>query len=144
MKAKLVNDVLNESERLNEIWWPGMIAGLYFLYRFIKGYINNPSKGKSIEQLQQEMVDSLSDSLKTTIEKKLYVKYSEDILYHIFKYNPYISKHYQNEKHIHIIKINKQDRTLSYNLGEGPDAEFTKFPIKLSEKQYRDFIALIK
>jgi len=135
MKAKLVKESINKNEKLNEvIHWPAMIMGLFFLYRFIKGYLNKPSHEKTIEELEQEIIEGLAKNIKTAIEEKRHILYSENILYHIFEIN--------ND----IIKLNKQDRTVLYalRLHRFHEKEFTKFPIKLTEKQYNDFLHLIE
>jgi len=141
MKAKLVKDVLNENNELDEtIHWPTISMSLYYIYRFIKNHLSNYKV--SMDSNDIEIIEGLLSDLKIVIDKKRHVKYEENSEYHIFEYNVY--SHIANkEHHVSIIKINKDDRTLSYTIGTGKYAEFENFPVALSKKQYSDFLYVL-
>jgi hypothetical protein len=140
MRAKTVNESF-----LHDIPnWIYIASALFFLYKFFKGHLKYSRSPQGIKRLQdyvdeseQRAIKIVKDSIKLAIIEKAPIKYSEDIVYHIFEYSTLTTK--KDAIPNFMIKINKENRTLIYSVKEG----FNQYPLKLSDEQYNEFLRIV-
>jgi len=153
MRAKTVNESLLEHIPN----WVYIASALFFLYKFLRGYLRHKidqlkdpewreARTKKLEdrneKINQSLIKDFTNDVKKTLERKMPIKYNEDILYYTFEVNTTNFSKKENFKPDYIIKINKENKIMNCIMFIGKK-EINFSNLKLNDEQYNKFLNLV-